>query len=362
MRGYRILLALCLAMGASASVVGAEASEGLSIERHVIDSVVQVLGPPSGGGRLFGTGFLVARMLPGSTHRPEYFLVTNKHVVGVWNPAHPNVALYDSIDVRLYTKRHEDGPTQDVRVSLKEQNGVPRASTVAVHPNPVVDVAVVRLSDSIPANAALRMTGLDRSYLDAVRGELADIGSLVFALGYPRGITSTITNRPVAKAGHLAAIPGEELAFDTNWKTADGKQMQVTVRGKLLLVDGLIVPGNSGGPLLLPAGGTLGQDTAGTLQIRHRGNSRIVGIISSVLGPSGLANAYGTDYILETLALSPHSPSRQLVAPQSLQATPEKKRLQRPYVAASCWMSLRIPAAVTSAPAPGPVTTSGSVR
>ena len=33
-----------------------------------------------------------------------------------------------------------------------------------------------------------------------------------------------------------------------------------------------------------------------------------------------------------------------------------------PYRAASCWMSFRIPAAVTSAPAPGPVTTSGSAR
>jgi hypothetical protein len=41
---------------------------------------------------------------------------------------------------------------------------------------------------------------------------------------------------------------------------------------------------------------------------------------------------------------------------------PEPDPERYPYVSASCWMSLRMPAAVTSAPAPGPVTTRGSAR
>jgi len=125
----------------------------------------------------------------------------------------------------------------------------------------------------------------------------------VFALGYPLGITSLLTNRAVAKAGYLAAIPGEELAFSTPSKTCDGKKDGLVVlRGKLLLVDGLIVPGNSGGPVLLPAGESFGRDSiTGQFQIRMTKSNRIIGIVSSTLGPSGLSVAYSSDYIDELI-------------------------------------------------------------
>jgi hypothetical protein len=58
-------------------------------------------------------------------------------------------------------------------------------------------------------------------------GDFGYIGARVFALGYPQGITSL-------------------------WVTRSGKQTDIPVRGKLILVYGLIVPGNSGGPIVLP--------------------------------------------------------------------------------------------------------------
>ena len=71
----------------------------------------------------------------------------------------------------------------------------------------------------------------------------------------------------------------------------------MVLRGKLLLVDGLIVPGNSGGPVLLPAGESFGHDsTTGQFQIRMTKSNRIIGIVSGTLGPSGLSVAYSSDY------------------------------------------------------------------
>ncbi len=74
------------------------------------------------------------------------------------------------------------------------------------------------------------------------------------------------------------------------------------MRGKLFLIDGLIVPGNSGGPVLLPAGESFGQNlTGGQFAIRMTQNNRIIGIVSSINGPSGLTFAYSSDYIDELI-------------------------------------------------------------
>jgi len=278
----------------------ATASYGAIIENAVLDSVVQIITPTNET----GTGFLIG-------DQKTVFLVTNKHMLGCWNPVDGKITLInDWITVRLYRKKSgASGPVLDVRVPLKNSDGLLDTSQVASHPDSTVDVVVVRLEQSILKTKGLeeisQMRNLSRDYFksfDSLPDGFTEIGSLVFALGYPLGITSKLTNRPVAKAGYIASVPGQELALNTKWKTCDGKEGSVIVKGKLFLIDGLIVPGNSGGPVLLPAGQSFGQDsTSGLFQMRMTQNNRIIGIVSSGLGPSGLTFAYSSDYIDELI-------------------------------------------------------------
>lgn len=283
-------------------------SYGQVIEQAVLDSVVQIITPTGNG-----TGFLIGIPLDSSKDQEyEVFLVTNKHMLGCWTPLDGNMAAFhDRITLRLYQMKPESsGPVIDTPVKLVNQDGSLDTLRVALHPDSSIDVAVVRLEKQIifQHNLAgpVHLRALLRDYFKpflSLRDGFTDIGTLVFALGYPSGITSLLTNRPVAKAGYLAAIPGEDLAFTGTAKTCDGKkEAPVILRGKLLLVDGLIVPGNSGGPVLLPAGLSFGRDsTTGLFQIRMTKSNRIIGIISTILGPSGLSVAYSSDYIDELI-------------------------------------------------------------
>jgi hypothetical protein len=283
-------------------------SHGQVIEQAVLDSVVQIMTPTG-----TGTGFLVGIPADKSKNQEEQiFLVTNKHMLGCWTPLDANMTkFHDSVTLRLYLmKSASSGPVIDTPVKLLNSDGSLDTSRVALHPDLLIDVAVVRLERQTifqPNSAGVvRVQALLRDYFKpfhSLHDGFTDIGNVVFALGYPLGITSVLTNRAVAKAGYLAAIPGEELAFNAPSKTCDRKKEGVVVlRGKLLLVDGLIVPGNSGGPVLLPAGESFGRDsTTGQFQIRMTTSNRIIGIVSSILGPSGLSIAYSSDYIDELI-------------------------------------------------------------
>jgi hypothetical protein len=161
-------------------------------------------------------------------------------------------------------------------------------------PDPLVDVAVIRVDDFLAKypTAKVHVWSLDTDFLQPfseLPGFYANIGALVFALGYPQGVTSLLTNYPVAKVGHLAARGGEELAIQSG---------RVVYRGKLLLIDGLLVGGNSGGPIVLPGVGAQGVDLeTGQIKVRMSGSSRIIGIVSNKTSPDGLVIAFSSDYV-----------------------------------------------------------------
>ena len=93
----------------------------------------------------------------------------------------------------------------------------------------------------------VRFGGIDK--------QLTGVGDLVFALGYPRGISSFPTNHPIAKATYLVSWPGEEISIPVTCELQpNGQPRIVTVTGKILIVDGLILHGNSGSPVLLAGG------------------------------------------------------------------------------------------------------------
>jgi len=82
-----------------------------------------------------------------------------------------------------------------------------------------------------------------------------------------------------------------------------GERRRTRVSGSLFLVDGLLVSGNSGSPLVLPS----------ELKVRRAPDSNqlqfateqtknyIIGIVSMGLDGSGLTLVYSADYILETV-------------------------------------------------------------
>jgi len=279
------------------------------IDQAVIDSVVQVLGPPRADGKVpAGTGFLIGVRNPEESGEVSaVFLVTNKHMLGSWNPADRVVSpINDWLALRAYKNNVTNNrPVEDVRILLKTPAGVLNPLLVALHPDQAVDVAIVRVDQALREHKNLNVTTLTVAHFEAFEdlpGPFAGTGSLVYALGYPNGVTSVATNRPVAKVGHLAAKAGEELTLKTTWSTRQGKNVEVLVRGKLLLIDGLLVPGNSGGPVILPGAGAIGTDPkTGLVTIKSAGSSKILGVVSAGLGPSGLAYAYSTDYINELI-------------------------------------------------------------
>lgn len=278
------------------------------IDDAVVKSVVQILTPPRANrpGDI-GTGFLIAAPFKGANKQGlASFLVTNKHMLGEWNPIDGDFNHNDWIMVRLYRDMPTpEGPVEEVQVQLKMPDGKLDLSRLALHPEKTVDVAVVRTDDVFmkyqnQIRKRLNMKVLTKDWLERfadLPGAFGYMGAPVFALGYPRGITSLLTNYPIAKRGHLAATAGEEIALNTSWILRSGQQSGIVVRGKLLLIDGLIVPGNSGGPVVFPGAGAFGRDPkTGQVMMKSAGSSKVLGIVSTGLGPSGLSYAYATDY------------------------------------------------------------------
>ena len=276
-----------------------------SIDQSVIRSVVQLSTPVRPDGRSYsGTGFLMSVPVAevAGPFQPT-FLVTNKHMIGTYDPTSKdnNVEpLDDWVGVRLYTGTIP--PFEEIRVELKGSDGKMDQSRCALDPDPLVDVAVIRIDDTLAkyGDRGLKISGLGTGYLEPfgnLPGPYANMGALVYALGYPRGITSLLTNYPVAKVAHLAAAAGEELAIRTHIQKKKDL-VPMTFKGKLLLIDGLIAPGNSGGPVVLPGAGAIGVDPkTGLLQIKSAGSSLIIGIVSNKTSDDGLVIAFATDYI-----------------------------------------------------------------
>jgi S1-C subfamily serine protease len=116
----------------------------------VVQSVVHVLGPiRADGSRSLGKGFSISVGIPGITARPldPTFLVTNKHVIGSYNPLDKdkNLDPEDWIGVRFYTRSIP--PTNEIHIPLKDANGKLDTSRCVLDPDPPVDVAVIRVDD-----------------------------------------------------------------------------------------------------------------------------------------------------------------------------------------------------------------------
>ena len=252
-----------------------------------------------------GTGFIVSRAAEGRPDERHYYLVTNKHVIGDWNIFDADFREYaETVELTFF---REGAPSPPVTVKISDGKGALDASIVLAHRNPIVDVAAIALTQDVLGFAPSTLTSFDVTWLlrsDRVTPLLAGLGDQVFAIGYPRAITSHATPYPIAKVGYLATQPGPALTFDVSGENRAKTTVSRKLTGTLILVDGLVLPGNSGGPVVVVADLKLRRNpTTNAVEIANpQMRNLVVGIVSlTLVEASGLMLAYGADYILEVV-------------------------------------------------------------
>lgn len=209
--------------------------------------------------RIVGTGFITSvEVTDGRDTVRVNFLVTNKHIVSDWT-------LVDSIakrwvpyiDVAFYSTATSKNIKPEIRrIRILEQSGDPNNKVFLEHENPTIDVCIILLNNDIMNDSLIEIMSFDQSYLlpfNSIAGKYFNIGSKVFVLGYPEGISSLRNSFPIAKTGLLASLPGQEFLIKIADTNRAGILTTKLLQGKLLIVDGLIVHGNSGGPVILPS-------------------------------------------------------------------------------------------------------------
>lgn len=190
-----------------------------------------------------GTGFLVFRAT--DTDQGRVFLVTNKHVVAR-NPVLR--ASVSHVTCHFNTKK-ADGTTGTVygAIQLANPDGSQR---VRQHPDPDTDVLAIEVTDVIEVNRQIqkRWARYDL-FADAAKRRELDItvGEEVLTIGYPLGLRQGDTNFPLVRQGLIATKIGELLRDKV--PVSGGGFRDRALRA--FLIDGAIVPGSSGSPVVL---------------------------------------------------------------------------------------------------------------
>lgn len=278
------------------------------VKQDLLKAVVKILLPSDQSGqRLVGTGFLVSKEITRNGHAfRRTFLVTNKHILGDWNIADGDITRYNKIEVFFYRTATTSGRSYEpMEINLTDQNWKLKGK-VQLHPNAKIDLAIIALDEELTPSNRIDLVSFDFSYLlpfDKIIPSYTGLGDQVFAIGYPMGITSLRNNYPIAKSGYLASLPGTELVVETNSKNRKQENVKTKIEGKIILLDGLIVGGNSGSPVIVPAEIKSRVDPqTGSLQwTKEPTKNLVIGIVSSAW--PGLAVVYSSDYILELIDL-----------------------------------------------------------
>ncbi len=241
------------------------------------------------------SGFLYGAAVDKETdpakHMYSVYLVTNRHVL----------ASHTQIAVRLNPVKATD-LVKEISIALKDEKG---NDLWVSHPNPSVDISVVRLNATWLREQALQSSFFADDQSAADRAKLNDIGVSigdgVFVLGFPMGITGTAQRSYViARQGSIARISDAlEGAAST------------------FLIDAMVFPGNSGGPVVLATNlnhieGTKSQNRAYLIGVMRAylpysdvAISQQTGQIRMVSQEnSGLAEVIPIDYVNETIAAS----------------------------------------------------------
>jgi hypothetical protein len=194
-----------------------------------------------GGDAYTGTGFLVGRPVDDGVH---IYLVTNKHVLGPQRifgqtlSLHLNVVNGENTDIEPRKVAYTYGPH-----SFRE------------HPRAFVDICAVNVTEVI--NGVNRLSyefiGYQGMALpDRILAQDIGAGDDILSIGYPLGYSQGVNNLPIVRQGVIAT----SLLYDLS----GGALSDTRALGPhpAFLVDGGVVHGSSGSPILLkPVAGRL---------------------------------------------------------------------------------------------------------
>lgn len=170
------------------------------------------------------TGFLVGRFAEKKGEQMFYrvYLATNRHVF------HGQKTLW----ARFNPPVGNPGRIYDMK--LVDDFGNPLWTS---HPNPEVDVAVIPINVTLLEEHGIQYKyfQLDQNVMTRATAEKEGLseGDGIFVLGFPMGISGQSRNYVVVRQGVLARV--------RDW---------IQVGEGTLLIDSMVLPGNSGGPVL----------------------------------------------------------------------------------------------------------------
>ena len=233
------------------------------------------------------SGFLYASPLPkkdGEEPRSWLYLVTNGHVL----------KGQTQINVRFNSR---SGNAAKYPILLTGPD------SPAVHSHPNLDLAVIRLNPEVLQKDGVQYKKFGPENLatrEAIAREGIAVGDGVFVLGFPVGIAGIERNFVVAKQGIIARLEA----------TQDPKLT------KEYLVDALVFPGNSGGPVVTRP------EILAITGTKALSNSYLLGVVYQFIPytdvavskqtnraritfeeNSGLASVIPADYIEETIQM-----------------------------------------------------------
>lgn len=197
-----------------------------------------------------GTGFLVTRKV--DKDKSKIFLCTNKHVLNKKKELRDEAK---EIIVHLNVKGKNGkiiGKPQTIPLVLP--NGTKRWRE---HLDENVDILVIDITDII-----IKFPEIEKKWADyalfADEKILSDqeitIGDEIMVVGYPLGFKQGETNFPIVRQGIIASQIGQK--FIEEYKDEKGDTKSRVYRG--FLIDGGIIPGSSGSPVVLkPVSGRL---------------------------------------------------------------------------------------------------------
>lgn len=241
-----------------------------------------------------GTGFFVFRRMPDGTSR--IFLVTNKHMIGSWS-LNDSLVTAKNIYIGFYTK---NGLYKNITLLLNDGAGK-IAPYVHPYPNQAVDVVVIDITNFLAdiALSDVALFGIPIENLVSIGNlNLYNIytGSQVLIAGYPSGIGIASQSRPIIKAAIISSPLTTTIDIIITMENRNHQTVMNSLYGKIILIDGYIVGGNSGGPVFTPRDKNISDPKVNLGQSNY-----VIGIVSSVYNNTGISVIYSSDYIKDLI-------------------------------------------------------------
>lgn len=251
----------------------------------------------------YGTGFLVFKSKKSDNNLGNVYLVTNKHVIG------KNQQLRDtSSPITLHLNVKDSGIIKKHRAEVSLNNNT--LKFFREHPSIDVDVLAIDITQLLVEFPFIETQLIPFEMLatsEKIKEMDIKIGDEIIVIGYPEGIRHSMTNFPLIRDGIIASRIGEKI--EDEYKE-NGKYRKRILRG--FLVDGAIIPGSSGSPIVLKPLSTryfhekIKMQTFPQIVLGIIAESRYAPIrtpTSDFLSYAGLGLAFDGETIIETINL-----------------------------------------------------------